>query len=43
MEGIQIVFPSSGSLVNYPPLCTRQTNFNLIGAVSLNWHWIAVD
>ena len=43
MEGVQIVFPSSGSLVNYPPLCTRQTNFSLIGADCLDWHRIAVD
>jgi hypothetical protein len=42
MEGVQIVFPSSGSLVDCPLLCTRQTNFNPIGAVSLDWHWIAV-
>ena len=42
MEGIRIVFPSSGSLVNCPPLCTRQTNFNPSGAVSLDWDWIEV-
>ena len=42
MEGVQVVFPSSGSQVNCPPLCTRQTNFNPIEDVSLDWDWIAV-